>query len=73
MKVSKTGGAKYEVRYRAKGSSKWKKVTGSKQTITIRKLKKGKRYQVKIRAFRKVGKKTYYGAWSKVKTSGKVR
>ena len=73
VKVSKTGGAKYEVRYRAKGSSKWKKVTGSKQTITIRKLKKGKRYQVKIRAFRKVGKKTYYGAWSKVKTSGKVR
>lgn len=31
--------------------------------------KKGKRYQERIRAFRKIGKKTYYGKWSKVKTA----
>ena len=30
-------------------------------------LKSKKTYYVKIRSYKKVGKKKYYGAWSKVK------
>jgi len=72
-KVSKTGGTYYQIRYKVKGTSKWKTVKTKKQKVTIKKLKKGKRYQVKIRAYKKIGKKTYYGAWSKVRTTKKIR
>lgn len=40
---------------------------------TIKKLTKGKRYQIKVRAYKKVGSTTYYGAWSKVKTTAKIK
>ncbi len=73
VKVKKTGGAKYQIWYKVKGTSKWKKKTTTRQTLTIRKLKKGKKYQIKIRAYKKIGKKTYYGAWSKTKTTKKVK
>ena len=72
-KVAATGGAQYQIQYRVKGTSKWKSVNTKKQSLTIKKLKKGKKYQVRIRAFRKVGKTTYYGEWSKVKTTKKVK
>lgn len=72
-KVSKTGGTFYQVRYKVKGKVKWKTVKTKKQKVTIKKLKKGKRYQVQIRAFSKTGGKTYYGAWSKVRTTKKIR
>ncbi len=72
-KVSKTGGTFYQVRYKVKGKAKWKTVKTKKQKVTIKKLKKGKRYQVQIRAFSKTGGKTYYGAWSKVRTTKKIR
>ena len=39
---------------------------------TIKKLKKGKTYAVRIRAYNKIGDETIYGKWSKV-LSGKVR
>ena len=46
-------------------------------TKTISKLTKGKRYYVRVRAYKsvKVNKKTQklYGAWSSVKRSGKIR
>ncbi len=46
-------------------------------TRTISKLTKGKRYYVRVRAYKsvKVNKKTQklYGAWSSVKRSGKIR
>ena len=42
-------------------------------TKTIKKLKKGKVYQIKVRAYKKVNGVTYYGAWSKVKTTKKVK
>ena len=63
----------YQIRYRAKGTSKWKTRKTRKQTLTIKKLKKGKKYQVGIRACKTVGKTTYYGAWSKTKTTGKIK
>ena len=45
---------------------KVKKATTTK--TTIKNLKKNKKYYVRIRTYKKVGKKTYYSAWSKVKT-----
>ena len=72
-KVGKTGGSHYQIRYRMKGTKKWKTLKTAKQTVTIKNLKKGKRYQVQIRAYEKTGGKTYYGAWSKVKTSKKIK
>ena len=72
-KVSSTGGSTYQVWYRVKGSSSWKKKTTTKQTYVIKSLKKGKKYQVKIRAYKKVGSTTYYGAWSAIYISGKVK
>lgn len=38
-----------------------------KQSCKVKKLKSGKKYYVKIRTYMKVGKVTYYSAWSKVK------
>ena len=34
----------------------------------IKKLKKGKTYYVRIRAFKKTGGKTYYSEWSAIKS-----
>ncbi len=55
-----------------------KKFTKKKKMITIKKnktvkkkikkLKGGKKYFVRIRTYRKKGKKTYYSKWSGVKT-----
>lgn len=71
--VSKTGGTTYQIWYKVKGASKWSKTTTTKQSKVIKKLKKGKKYQVKIRAYKKVGSDYYYGAWSAVKTSVKIK
>ena len=64
----------YEVQYST--SKKFTKKTTKKVTIkkaktkktTIKKLTKGKKYYVKVRAYKTVGKKKIYGAWSTVKT-----
>lgn len=53
---------KYEVAYKAKTAKKWKTVKVSKTTYTIKKLKKGTKMQVKVRALN--GSKK--GAYSKV-------
>ena len=44
-----------------------KKVTTKKNVITVSKLKAGKKYYVKARAFKKVGNKKIYGNYSTVK------
>ena len=72
-KVSATGGSTYQIKYRVKGASKWKTVTTTSKTRTIKNLKKGKVYQVKVRAYKKVNGKTYYGKWSKITTTKKVK
>ncbi|MBQ1407836.1 MAG: fibronectin type III domain-containing protein [Eubacterium sp.] len=68
----KIGAAKlatgYEIAYRVKGTSKWKTKKVSKKTVTIKKLKSKKTYQVRVRAIRKVAGKTLKGKWSKTKT-----
>ena len=72
-KASATGGSTYQIKYRVKGSSSWKTTTTTAKAKTIKNLKKGKVYQVKVRAYKKVDGKTYYGAWSKIKTTKKVK
>ena len=61
------GGVKYQIAYRL-GTGVWKYKTVSKTSVTLKNLKAGKKYTVRVRAFKKVGSKTYYGAWSASKT-----
>ena len=66
----------YQIRYaQNKKFKKAKTVTVKNKTkkaskinkTTIKKLKSKKNYYIKIRAYRKVNGKTYYGNWSKIK------
>lgn len=61
----------YQLQYGLKKNfSGAKKVDISKASIvngTIKNLKKGKTYYVRIRAFKKIGKTTYWSAWSPAK------
>ena len=50
-----------------KNFKKAKKVTTKKNAVTVKKLKAGKKYFVKVRAFKKVGNKKIYGNYSTVK------
>lgn len=72
MKVSSTGGSKYQIAYRVKGSSTWKYVTTTNQSKTITGLKSGKTYQVKVRSKKTVDGRTYSSEWSTVKTSDRL-
>ena len=65
---SKVGG--YQIQYSVKSNfakAKTVKVTGAKKSnVTIAKWAK-KKYYVRVRSFKKVGKTTYYSAWSTTK------
>lgn len=65
-----SGAAGYEVTYSLKKKFKNAKtvtVSSSKAKAVIRKLKKNKKYYVKVRAFKTYRGQTYYGNYSKVK------
>ncbi len=67
-----TGANAYEICYStSKKFTKEKKLTKNKSTkkteITIKKLKRGKRYFVKVRAYTLQDGKKVYGKWSKVR------
>jgi hypothetical protein len=70
-----SGTTKYQVRYRVKGASSWKSktVSATSKTLTVKSLKKGKKYEVQVRSYKTVSGAKYYSAWSKVRTSGKVK
>lgn len=70
---SKKGATSYQIAYRVKGTSKWKYASTKYQSTTLKSLKRGKYYQVRIRAKKTVSGKAYYGAWSTVKTSKKIK
>lgn len=72
-KPSACGAAKYQIQYRVKGAAKWKTVTCTSASKTIAKLKKGKKYQVQVRAFIKVDGETLFGEWSDISISKKVK
>lgn len=42
-------------------------VSASAKSATIKKLKKGKTYYFKVRAYKKYNGEKFYGAWSKAK------
>ena len=72
--VKKVSGATaYKIQYKVKGAKKWKTKTAKKAKVTIKKLKKGKKYQVKVTAQKKVAKKTFSAKASKAKTSKKIK
>ncbi|MDR0520131.1 MAG: fibronectin type III domain-containing protein, partial [Clostridiales Family XIII bacterium] len=60
--------------YRISGK-KWsvKKADGDDLSITIKKLKAGKKYDVRIRAYVKHDSKTFYSPWSNTARSAKVK
>lgn len=73
---SKADRSGVQVRYSLKKTMKSAKSSKVKKaaakTTTLKKLKKGKKYYVQVRAYKTVGGKTYYGAWS-AKASVKVK
>jgi hypothetical protein len=66
---------KYQLRYKVKSAKKWvtKTVSAKSTNLTVRKLVKGKTYQIQVRSYKTVKGAKYYSAWSKVKTSGKIK
>jgi hypothetical protein len=66
---------KYQVRYRVKGTSKWKTKSFAAKagSATLKKLAKGKVYQFQVRSYRTVSKVKYYSTWSATKASKKVK
>lgn len=62
------GGVKYEVQYRLGKKGKWKSKKIKTSKVTIKKLKAKKKYQVRVRAYKKVGELIYSGDWSKTRT-----
>ena len=66
----KTAGATgYQVQYKLKSAKKYKTLkTLKKLNVTSKKLKKGKKYQFKVRTYTFVKGTKVYGKWTKVKT-----
>lgn len=62
----------YQIQYSASSSFKSVKtvtVKGNKNIVkTVSKLRGKKKYYVRVRAYKKIGKATYYSAWSKTKS-----
>lgn len=69
VKWKKLGGGSqtYQIYVLKKGTKKAKYYTSTKTSKTIKKLAKKKTYSVKIRSYKKISGKTYYGAWSGIK------
>ncbi|MBR3201379.1 MAG: hypothetical protein IKG17_08615 [Mogibacterium sp.] len=70
-KVNNATGYNIQVAKNSKFTKGLKNVTVKKYSSKgkkIKSLKKGKKYYVRVRAYRVVNGKTYYGAWSKAKS-----
>jgi hypothetical protein len=59
----------YEVRYRVRGMSRWRKRTYAPplSTATIKNLRRHRRYEVQVRSYKRVAGRRYYSQWSNVK------
>lgn len=57
----------YQYAWRLKGKKTWNATSSTGKVKVVKKLKKGKRYQVRVRAFKKIDGKKWYGKWSTVK------
>ena len=60
-------GVKYEVKYSLKKGMKNAKTKKNikKNKVTLKRLKSGNKYYIKVRAYKKIGNKNYTGKWSK--------
>ena len=59
----------YQIYYKCKGgAAKYKKASASSKAKVLKKLKRGKKYKVKLRAFKVYEGKTYWGKWSNSKS-----
>ena len=69
VKWKKLGGGSqsYQIYVLKKGTKKAKYYTSNGSSKTIKKLSKKKYYYTKIRSYKKINGKTYYGAWSNAK------
>ena len=69
IKWKKLGGGSqsYQIYVLKKGTKKAKYYTSTGSSKTIKKLSKKKYYYTKIRSYKKINGKTYYGAWSNAK------
>lgn len=69
LQLKKLKGYKYQIKVST--SKKFNKNVDtyktSKEKYTVKKLKKGKTYYVKVRTYKVIEGKTYYGKWSKTK------
>lgn len=64
--AKKTGAKGFEISYATKKNFKGaKKVKTTKNSYTLKKLKKGKTYYVRVRSYAKIGKKIKYSKYSK--------
>ena len=69
VKWKKLGGGSqtYQIYVLKKGTKKAKYYTSTSSSKTIKKLSKKKYYYTKIRSYKKINGKTYYGSWSGTK------
>lgn len=69
VKWKKLGGGSqsYQIYVLKKGTKKAKYYTSTDSSKTIKKLSKKKYYYTKIRSYKKINGKTYYGTWSNTK------
>lgn len=69
VKWKKLGGGSqsYQIYVLKKGTKKGKYYTSTGSSKTIKKLSKKKYYYTKIRSYKKINGKTYYGTWSNTK------
>lgn len=68
IKSQKSAGVSgYQISYSLKKNKKFKSTTTTKTSKTVKKLKSKKTYYVKVRAYKKIDGKKYYGAYSKIK------
>ncbi len=75
IKYKRVTGAKgYRIQYSLKSNFKnAKTITSKKLTATIKKLKKGKKYYVRVQAYKVVNGKKVYGAYSSKVKSKKIK
>ncbi len=59
----------YTVQYKLQNAKKFKTLkTTTKNKVKSKKLKKGKKYQVRVRTYKKLAGKKVYGQWTEIKT-----